>query len=250
MERFTTFDFGLSGLTALFHEDWIHVGGVEEVVYSYLSVGEAPVADEAQLKAAAALECDVAELDASSLSDGAIEMLFSTSTSWNYRFQGEETGRILLGRIGRACRRWQATYGRVSAEADAGWSSQVVVDVVCDVISKTPLQLPGEFRRYFGSEVSELRDALDACVRSASAGLAFRLLLRIHAANFIPVAHSSWLKYEEIADRLVLGEELMSSLEFLSPDIGRRSNEGGLHLKGNFSGRAFLMGRTPGRLLA
>ncbi|MFE4608472.1 hypothetical protein ACFRK5_08935 [Streptomyces niveus] len=218
MERFTSFDFGLSGLTALFHEDWIHVGGVEEVVYSYLSVGEASVADEAQLKAAAGLERDVAELTASSLSDGAIEMLFSTSTSWNYRFQGDVTGRVLLGLIDGVCRRWQATYGRVSAEADAAWSSRGVVDVVCDVIAETPLQLSEEFRRYFGSEVSEMRDALEACVRSASADLAFRILLRIHVANFIPVDRSAWVRYLEIADRLELGEDLMSSLEFLSPD--------------------------------
>ncbi|MFJ8601563.1 hypothetical protein ACIREM_23190 [Streptomyces shenzhenensis] len=224
MERFTSSDFGLSGLAALFHEDWIHVGGVEEVVYSYLSVGEAPVADEAQQKEAAALERDVAELAGSSLSDGRIEMLFSMSTSWNYRFQGDETGRILLGRIGRACRRWQAIYGCVPVEADAAWSSQVVVNEVCDVIAKTPLQLPGEFRRYFGSEVSELRDALDDCVRSASADLAFRFLLRIHVANFIPVDHSAWVRYEGIACRLALGEDLLSSLEFLSPNTGPRSN--------------------------
>ncbi|MEU0786830.1 hypothetical protein ABZ341_35350 [Streptomyces sp. NPDC006173] len=224
MERFTSFDFGLSGLAALFHEDWILTGGVEEVVDSYLSVGEAPVADEAQQKETAALERDVAELAGSSLSEGRIEMLFSMSTAWNYPFQGDETGRVLLGRIGRACRRWKAIYGWVPLEADAAWSSQAIVNEVCDVIAKTPLQLPEEFRRYFRSEVSELRDALDACVRSASAELAFRLLLRIHVANFIPVDRSAWARYRGIACRLALGEDLLSSLEFLSPETDPRSN--------------------------
>ncbi|MFD8965405.1 hypothetical protein ACFV0C_10430 [Streptomyces sp. NPDC059568] len=224
MERFTSFDFGLSGLAALFHEDWIHVGRVEEVVYSYLSVGEASVADEAQQKEAAALERDVVDLAGSSLNDGRIEMLFSMSTSWNYRFQGDEKGRVLLGRISRACRRWQAMYGCVPVEADAAWSSQAVVNEVCDVVGETSLQIPEEFRRYFGSEVTELRDALDACARSASADLAFRLLLRIHVANFIPVEHSAWVRYEGIASQLALGEDLLSSLEFLLPDTGPRSN--------------------------
>ncbi|MEV7616162.1 hypothetical protein [Streptomyces sp. NPDC089799] len=224
MARFTSFDFGLSGLSALFHEDWIHVGGVEEVVHSYLSIGEALVADEAQQKEAAALEHDVAKLADSSLSEVDIEMLFSMSTSGNYRFQGDETGRVLLGRIGEACRRWQAMYGCVPVEVDAAWSSRVVANEVCDVIAETPLQLPGEFRRYFGSDVSELRDALDACVRSAATDLAFRLLLRIHVANFIPVDRSAWMRYEGIAYRLALGEDLLSSLEFLSPDANPRSN--------------------------
>ncbi|MFF4225405.1 hypothetical protein ACFYZH_21430 [Streptomyces abikoensis] len=218
MERFSSFDFGLSGLLSLFHEDWSQVGGVEEVVFSYLSVGEAVVADEAQRKEAAALGRDVAELADSCLSDGSIEMLFSMSTSGNYRFEDDETGRTLLSRIGKTCRSWQETYGCVPAEADAAWSSQEVLNEVCDVISSTPLRLPGEFCSHFGSGVAELRDALDACARSASADLAFRLLLRIHLANFIPVEYAAWVRYENIASKLAFGEFLLSSLEFLSAD--------------------------------
>lgn len=224
MERFSSFDFGLSGLAALFHEDWIHVGAVEDVVHSYLSVGDASVADAAQQKEAAALERDVAELYDSSLSDGRIEMLFSMSTAWNYRFQGDETGRILLDRIIKACRQWKDMYGSAPVETDPAWSSQGVANEVCDIIATTSLQLPGEVRRYAGAEATELRDTLDACARSASADLAFRLLLRIHVANFVPVEHSDWARYEGIASRLALGEELLSSLEFLLPDTGSGPN--------------------------
>ncbi|MEK2479133.1 hypothetical protein [Streptomyces noursei] len=224
MKRFTSFDFGLSGLTSLFHEDWSHVGEVEEVVSSYLSVGEGPVADEAQKKEAAALERDVAALACSSLSDGDIEMLFETSTSWNYRFRTSETGRALLGRIDSACRRWQKTYGRVSAEADPMWSSPSVVNEVCDLIKSTPLQPSGEFLRYFGSGISELRDALDRCARRVSADLAFRLLLRVHLANFISVERDYWARYEGVSSRLALGEDLLSSVEFLIADTRPEAN--------------------------
>lgn len=215
MERFTSFDFGLSGLTALFHQDWIRLGGVEEVVLSHLSVGEACIADEAQQKEAAALERDAAVLARSTLRDSQIELLFSMATAGNYSFQSGETGRALLERIHGACRRWQQEYGGIPAESSPRWFSSDAMAEVCDVIGDTPLHLSDECRRYCGSAVSELRGALDACAQSASAELAFRLLLRIHLANFIPVERSSWARYRIVAAEFSLGEELLSSLDFL-----------------------------------
>ncbi len=215
VDRFTSFDFGLSYLTELFHQDWDHVGGVEEVVYSYLSTGEEPVADRSSQKNAAALACDVAALIDSSMEDGEIELLLSASTSWNHRFRGDDAGRVLLRRIDGACRRWRDVYGHVPVDFDPEWSSRVVVDEVCNVIRGTPLRLPGQVRRYFDSDVSKVRDVLDACAKSASADLAFRLLLKMHVANSVPVDGSAWIKYEEVASLLDFGEELMSSVEYL-----------------------------------
>ncbi|MFD3334601.1 hypothetical protein ACFWV1_18370 [Streptomyces sp. NPDC058700] len=215
MERFTSFDFGLSALTALFHQDWIHLGGVEEVVLAHLSVGEASIADEAQQKEAAALERDVAVLAGSTLRDGQIEVLFSTATAGNYSFQGGETGRSLLERIHSTCRQWQQEYGAIPAESSPKWSSSDSMAAVRSIIGDTPMCFPDEYLRCCGSPVDELRSALDACAQSASAELAFRLLLRIHLANFIPVAESSWARYRMTAAELSLGEELLSSLDFL-----------------------------------
>ncbi|MFI6697849.1 hypothetical protein ACIBJC_02535 [Streptomyces sp. NPDC050509] len=224
MERFTSFDFGLSALTALFHEDWVRLGGVEGVVHSYLSVGEDIAADEAQRKEAAELKRDVTKLADSSLSDRRIETLVSMSTSWNYRFRDEGTGRTFLGRVSRVCQRWQDTYGYVSAEDDQAWFSLDAVNEVRNAIANTPLRIPDELRRYFESNVMEMRDALDVCAQSASPDLAFRILLRTHVSNFIPVSRDSRVEYEKIASRLALGEDLISSLDFLTLDTALESD--------------------------
>ncbi|MFB9431232.1 hypothetical protein [Streptoalloteichus tenebrarius] len=174
------------------------MGGVEEVVHSCLSVGESAVADEAQQRGADALERDVTELAASPLSDRRIEQLFSMAASWNYCFRGDETARAFVERINITCRQWKEIYGRVPAEADAAWASQDVV--------------------------AELRDMLATCARSASADLACRLLLRIRIANFVPVEFFARVRCERVASRLALGEEPLSSLEFLASAAGSTSN--------------------------
>ncbi|WP_405410261.1 hypothetical protein [Streptomyces decoyicus] len=215
MQRFTTFDFGLTGLAALFHQDWIHLGEVEQVVLAYLSVGEEPCADEDQKKEAAELEKDVAALTGSSLSDDQVELLWTMATGGNYPFRHSETGRTFLERIKTACRQWVRTYGTIDADSNPKWISTQAMSEVRRVIGDTPLNLPDECRTYFDSDAQALRNALDGCAHSASADLAFRLLLRIHVANFIPVDETSWGSYAGIARRLSLGEDLLSSVEFL-----------------------------------
>ncbi|MFD0168190.1 hypothetical protein ACFVJH_29220 [Streptomyces decoyicus] len=215
MQRFTTFDFGLTGLAALFHQDWIHLGGVEQVVLAYLSVGEEPYADDDQKKEAAELERDAAALTSSPLSDDQVELLWVMATGGNYPFRHSETGRMFLERIRKACRQWVQTYGTIDADANPEWVSAQAASEVREAIDNTPLNLPDECRTYFDSDVQALRDALDRCAHSASADLAFRLLLRIHVANFIPVNGTSWESYTGIARRLSLGEDLLSSVEFL-----------------------------------
>ncbi|MCM2419871.1 hypothetical protein [Streptomyces sp. RKAG293] len=216
MERFTSFDFGLSGLAGLFHQDWTHLGNVEEVVLSYLSVGEESFADEAQQKESTGLASDVVVLADSILAGGQIEMLFSMASGGNYPFRNGETGRVLLERIQGAFRYWQQMYGGAPVEADPKWSSPGILTEVRSVINHTPLNLPEECRVYFDSDAQKLRDVLDSCARHASPELAFRILLRIHLSNFIPVEQSSWSRYKIIAAELSLGEELVSAVEFLA----------------------------------
>ncbi|WP_157878389.1 hypothetical protein [Streptomyces chattanoogensis] len=216
MQRFTSFDFGLTGLAALFHQDWNHIGEVEQVVLTYLSVGEESCADDALKKEAAELERDVSLLISSPLSDYQLRLLWVMATGGNYPFSNGETGRGFLERIHAASRQWQQGYGVVEADAAQGWNSVHVASDVRKAIDGTPLNLPDECRMYFDSDVHVLRNALDNCARSASAELAFRLLLRIHLANFIPVEGVYWATYARIAREFALGEDLLSSLEFLA----------------------------------
>ncbi|MFE6743080.1 hypothetical protein [Streptomyces tubercidicus] len=107
------------------------------------------------------------------------------------------------------------TYGTIDADSNPEWVSNQATIEVRRAIANTPLNLPEECHTYFNSDIQALRDALDGCAHSASSDLAFRLLLRIHVANFIPVDHASWESYARISRRLSLGEDLLSSVEFL-----------------------------------
>ncbi|MGG7571747.1 hypothetical protein [Streptomyces sirii] len=137
------------------------------------------------------------------------------ATEGNYPFGSDEVGRSFLLRVRAACRQWQQVYGAVDAESSPEWISSRVATEVREAIGATPLNLPEQCREYVDADVSVLREVLDGCAHSASVELAFRLLLRIHLANFIPVESSSWEAYLRIAEELSLGEELLSSLEFL-----------------------------------
>ena len=207
MERFTSFDFGLTGLAALFHQDWGHLETPENVVSAYLSPGEGSDVGWALRKQAAALGADVAALLDSSLSDQQIESLWEAATGGNYRFAASESGRGLLRRIGASCDEWQQLHGDAPADADPRWrTSDVVVDVREAVRGAS---LPSH---------EEWRQSLDACARFASADVAFRLLLRICLANFLAVDPMSWARYQELASVFSYGEDLLPHLAFLVDD--------------------------------
>jgi hypothetical protein len=219
MERFTSFDFGLTGLAALFHQDWAHLGSVEEVAFAHLSVGQELVASRPLQQEAAALEHDVAVLIDSPLGDSQIELLWTMATGGNYRFNASESGRHFLWRVGAACRQWQQSYGGLPVDVDPLWSTSSVTSRVCDAIAAASFSFPDRGRSEAQqSDVKRLRQSLDSCARSASPELAFRLLLRIYLSNFLPVDRSSWARYQRLAADFSFGEYLLSGLDFLVDD--------------------------------
>jgi hypothetical protein len=216
VNRFTSFDFGLTSLAAMFHEDWGHLGGVEQVVLARLSPEDESSASESLRKEAAALRQDVIALIDSALSDSQIEVLWCLATGGNYRFLAQESGREFLSRVSDAVRQWEQVYGSAPADSDPDWYTSVVVDRVFEAIAGASYDFSGG--EYCGADRSDdeaVRRALDCCARSASPELAFRLLLRIYLANFLPVDPASWVRYGKLAADFSYGEFLLPSLEFL-----------------------------------
>ncbi|MFC1431619.1 hypothetical protein ACEZDB_13295 [Streptacidiphilus sp. N1-3] len=215
-ERFSEFDFGVTGLAALFHEDWSHFGAPEDVVAAYLSPGDEPCAGELLRKEAAALESDLTALGDSGLDDRQIRMLWTAATGGNFRFRDTESGRDLLLLLNMGCRGWQQLHGVASVDTNPGWNTESLVHDLGQAVAGAELDLPDYYpldRQEMDS--MELRKCLLICSRTASVELAFRLLLRIQLANFMPIHQKSWAAYQRISRSLSLGEYVLSGLDFL-----------------------------------
>ncbi|MCY0926355.1 hypothetical protein OTB20_09080 [Streptomyces sp. H27-H1] len=193
--RFTEFDFGLTRLAGAFHQDWRHSGEPEDVVLETVHSRET----------VAALERDVSLMIGSVLSDGQIKLLWTAATGGDYRFGPSESGRDLLRRFLQVSHDRQRTHGSVPPETDQEWDAPLLRDRVLRAVEAAPFSV-------------ELREVLAVCVRTLSAELAFRLLLRLHLAAFARIAPAAWVEYQKLGGAFALGEFAIGDLEFLVDD--------------------------------
>ncbi|MCH0567625.1 hypothetical protein [Streptomyces sp. MUM 2J] len=196
MPRFTEFDFGVSRVMGLFHQDWIHDGDTAaEVVANHLS-GSVP-------EEALAVRRDAWVLAA--LPAESLEVLWYAGAEYLPDFD----------RLGGGTR-WTRTVvelcdARLSAEPDVSALTGADTEDGTDCLDAVVAEI--EATRFLPAEV---RAALVVCARRCTPDLAFRILLRAirSAAMDAVLSPDQYRRLEAVGSALRYGEFLVDSVRY------------------------------------
>lgn len=213
MERFTEFDFGITEIASMFNLDVRIEEGFEDIVRSRFDLEglEADEDDVAGMRCVvAAVEKDASDLIASALSDEQFVALWTAMIGHAFGFEARElTGRGLMERIRLCCREFVDVYGPGRVDSAPEWNSPAARDTVLAVLRDTDFgSLP---LRYLGAgfDAVAMRSGLEAVVKSVSAELGFRLLLRAVTGNLLRMAPELWARYRALFDTFSYGAEML-----------------------------------------
>jgi hypothetical protein len=207
-ERYTEADFGLTALTAQFHQGWAWNGTtVDDLVRG--------VADSYDGAGARSLLDDVLRLLESPLSDSAVTGVWNAASGGEYRIDrlGID-GRDWMRRMAELCvqriRRDDPAFA-VSIPTPA--PDELVEAVLDEVRLVGPALAVAAASK--DPQVSGLVPALELIVTTAGPDLGFRLLLRILAAYRVPIDRPRYDRMIALGEALGYGEFLVTDVHFL-----------------------------------
>ncbi|MEU2880537.1 hypothetical protein [Streptomyces sp. NPDC007070] len=197
MPRFTPFDFGVTTVMSLFHQDWIHDGETAaDVVAEYLA--------QSQDEQALAVRRDARLLDA--LPSSTLEVLWEAGSQYMPAFHlvggGAEWTRTVADLCDARLSAHTEVHALTGADAEEG---AACLDAVVAEIEAVRL-LP-----------AEVRSALTECARRCSPDLAFRVLLKAisYAPAEITLSAARYARMEAIGSALRYGEFVVDSVAYL-----------------------------------
>ncbi|MCX4971338.1 hypothetical protein OG266_13490 [Streptomyces sp. NBC_00554] len=195
MPRFTPFDFGVTRVMSLFHQDWKHEGDTPaDAVANDLARSE----DEHVL----AVRRDARALD--SLSSPALEVLWEAGCQYMPAFEDLGGGTTWTRTVAGLCdaRLSANATGHVLTGADAEDGTACLDAVVAEI---------GEARFL----TAEVRSALTDCARHCTPDLAFRILLRaMRCAPEVSLSAAQYTRLEAIGAAMRYGEFLVDSVRY------------------------------------
>ncbi|MEV7130129.1 hypothetical protein [Streptomyces sp. NPDC093260] len=197
MPRFTPFDFGVTNVMGLFHQDWIYDGDTAaDVVTKYLA--------QSQDEQALAVLRDTRLLAA--LPSSTLEVLWEAGSQYMPAFHlvggGAEWTRTVADLCDARLSANAEVHALTGADAEEG---AACLDAVVTEIEALRL-LP-----------AEVRSALTECARRCSPDLSFRVLLRAMAYTHLDVSLSAaqYARMEAIGSAMQYGEFVVDSVKYL-----------------------------------
>ncbi|NEA49969.1 hypothetical protein [Streptomyces sp. SID10815] len=197
MARFDPFDFGVTNVMGLFHQDWIYDGDTAaDVVAKYLAQSQ----DEEVL----AVRRDARLLAV--LPSATLEVLWEAGSQYMPAFHlvggGAEWTHTVAGLCEARLSAGAEVHALTGADAEEG---AACLDAVVAEIEAVRL-LP-----------AEVRSALTECARRCSPDLAFRVLLRAVrcASPEVSLTPAQYARMEAIGSALQYGEFVVDTVEYL-----------------------------------
>lgn len=205
-ERYTEFDFGLTGLAKLFHEDWGRDRAALEVVGDYARSYEGA--------AARAILRDARRLLDSDLPTWVVGALWEAATGRNHDLAhyGAD-GREWLRRVVDVCRACTSQDDPVGESGIEGGELRALVLEEIDAVAPA---LVAVTEHGDGDEVPGAVTALRMCVAQTDADLGFRLFLRVLFRYPIPIGEERYARYADLGQRFGYGEFHVDDVRFLT----------------------------------
>jgi hypothetical protein len=197
MSRFTPFDFGVSWVMSLFHQDWTHEGNTAaDVVAKYLATS---AHEEAQaVRRDARILCN--------LPSSTLEVLWYAGTQYMANLQYLGGGAEWTRTVVRLCdaRLSAGTDVRPLAGADVEDGVGCLDAVVAEIEATQFLE-------------AEVRAALTDCANRCTPEVAFRVLLRVMrcASDYPTLSPEQYTRLEAIGADLRYGEFVVDSVRYL-----------------------------------
>ncbi|WP_329316965.1 hypothetical protein [Streptomyces sp. NBC_01262] len=208
-EELADFDFGLTGLTERFHQDW------RTGLTGTLSARDV-VAESADYDARAILE-DTLRVLHSSLPTWAVTALWHASTERNHDLDAVGTdGRAWLREIVDVC------VERIKQD-DPDFTAAVPVPApdaltgaVLDEILIAGPALTDKTMNWPQCEVSGVVPALESAVHQVGPDLGFRLFLRAMLRYRVPISRTQFERYVALGERFGFAEFFFTNVEVLT----------------------------------
>lgn len=202
MPRFTGFNFGITELTSMFHQDWTNEGDALDVLRMHLWNGQ-------DAREVHALHRDALQL-LEGLSAGQIQTLWLASTHGRAAFGTESTSaqkwmRVIL----TECEKWHRDrsdppLGEV--DTDSGFALGAEIKEIIVEFSHSGL-------------TSHTAEALCNCVQNCSPDLALRFLFRIISSEGLSISNAQYATLLRLGVDLGYGEFLVTEVDYLvDPD--------------------------------
>jgi hypothetical protein len=207
-ERYTEADFGLTALTAQFHQGWAWNGTtVDDLVCG--------VADSYDGAGARSLLDDVLRLLESPLSDSAVTGVWNAASGGEYRIDrlgidGRDWMRRMAENCVRRIRRDDPAFAVSIPTPAPGELAEPVLDELRLVGSALAAATASK-----DPQVSGLVPARELIITTAGPDLGFRLLLRILAKYWVPIDRPQYDRMLALGEALDYGEDLVNDVHFL-----------------------------------
>ncbi|MEV7178702.1 hypothetical protein [Kitasatospora sp. NPDC093679] len=199
-------DFGLTGLTHRFHEEWGRDSTAQELV--------ARSAAEGGGVNAYAIRADVARLLGSRLPDTDLTALWQAATGRRYNLEYLGIGiRDWLGEVAAICA--ERSGGPVPAPGPAGPGEQAVADAVLDELRLAGPALAAATESRIEQEVAGVVPALESALGEVGPDLTFRLFLRAMGEYWVSIDRAQYDRYRSLGERLGHGELHVNDVDFL-----------------------------------
>ncbi|MEV4121744.1 hypothetical protein [Micromonospora sp. NPDC049645] len=199
--RFSSFDFGLTGFAAWFHQDWQYEGAARDLLSRLLG----PETDPREVRA---LRQDASWMRAG-LTTGEIETLWEVGTGRNFRFGPDgswPSGQDWLREIVERCDQWlraRDDWPPRERELTPDLIERVTVEVLA-LTAAAPERLDPD-----GAIASALRRCVDTCPPD----LALRWVLRAERHWGLPLKKGQYERLVQLGEQFGFGEFVISDLD-------------------------------------